>query len=274
VHPRSCSIAFGVLVLATGAPAHADCDGSPVADIISGVLDALSHSSSSSSSNTSTGVAEAACVDANGYTVECEPSKSTSTVVLEVGTAMRSFTSPLGTRNATVEHEHQSFAYRAIGPSASSDTALVAQLRIAVGLRYGFYLGGEAEGGVLTARNAAAEMMSSGDHGTPAITPGSVSTFGGLAIAGFHHRLGPVDLGLEAAGGFRAVAYEFTSQYYACVTSDSVIVGMPVLEGRARGAVWVSPTVSVGVTYGRSVVDDSSVGGLYLHWNPNESAGR
>ena len=252
------------LLAPAGDAAADDCgDGSSTADLVFGVLEAVTQSGDSSDADAHKGPAEAVCTeDGKG----CEDDDGPP-ISIEIGTAVRSFVSPLGERTGQITHEGESFSYRVVGPGSSRpDTAFVAQLRIAVGLRYGFYVGGEGEGGMLTANNVAAEMTSSGTLGTPDITPASVTAYGGAAIAGIGHRLGPIDLGLESAGGFRALAYHYHSDYLACSDNTSITAAQPVLEGRARAAVWVSSEISLGATYGRSLIDESSLGGLYLRW--------
>ena len=267
-----------VFLLARDAAADS-CDGSTTADIIGGVLEALAGSSSSSSSEDKhSGPARDACdQDVHGYSTCKEFGKwSTSVkkaVNVEVGTAMRTFVSPLGERNGTLMHEQEAFSYRVVGP-ARTDTAVVGQLRASVGWRYGLYAGGEVELGALTANNVAAEMTSDGMRGMPDIRQTSVIAYGGLAVAGIGRRLGPVEVGVESAAGFRALSYNYSSAYLSCETTTSITAAMPVLEARARGSIWVTPFISVGATAGKSLVDDGTVAGMYMQWTTRTFGGR
>jgi len=190
-------------------------------------------------------------------------------LIIELGTAVRQFASPLGERAGTISHGDESFSYRVIGPSSGArklplDTAVVATLRVGVALRYGFYVAADAEVGALTDGTARAEMTSSGVRGTPAIEQTSVAVLSGLGVAGVRARLGSLNLGVEAAGGFRTLTYNYDSKYHACEETMSITTGMTVLEARARAAVWVSPFVTLGATAGKSLIDDSWVGGIYV----------
>ncbi|HEY5933425.1 MAG TPA: hypothetical protein VIU61_02245 [Kofleriaceae bacterium] len=265
-------------LLANDAAAGDTCDGDDTVSIVGEVIEALFASGSGSSSEeTRSGPAEAACEhDVHGYS-ECKEFGAWSTrkaaVNVELGTAVRTFASPLGERHGTIMHEQESFSYRVAG-SERPDTAVVGRLRATVGWRHGLYAGVESEVGALTKNNAAAEMTSEGMLGTPDIRQTSAITYGGLAVAGIGKRLGPVEVGAESAAGFRALAYHYSSAYLACETSTSITAVMPVLEARARGSVWVTPFVSVGATYGKSLVDVGSVGGLYMQWSTRAFGGR
>ena len=274
------ALAIVLMLAARDAVADDSCDGSSTADIVAGVLDAIAHSGSGSSDEeTHAGPAESACEhDVHGYS-ECKEFGAWSTrkaaVNVEVGTAMRQFASPLGERNGTITHEEEAFSYRVVGPGARRpDTAVVGQLRATVGWRYGLYLGAEGELGALTANNVAAEMTSDGMLGTPDIRQTSVIAYGSAAVAGIGKRLGPIELGVETAGGFRALSYNYSSSYLSCETTTTITAAMPVLEARARAAVWATPFVSVGASYGKSLVDEGTVGGLYMQWSTRAFGGR
>ena len=267
-----------VLLLARDAAADS-CDGSTAADIVGGVLEAIAGSGSGSSEDKHSGPAQEACDhDVHGFST-CKKFGKWSTSVekavnVELGTAMRTFVSPLGERHGTLTHEQEAFSYRVASPETRPDTAVVGQLRASVGWRYGLYAGGEVELGALTANNVAAEMTSDGMRGTPDIRQTSVLAYGGLAVAGIGRRLGPFELGVESAGGFRALSYNYSSAYLSCETTTSITAAMPVLEARARGSVWVTPFISVGATAGKSLVDDGTVAGMYMQWTTRTFGGR
>lgn len=273
------AVCIATLLLVARDAAGDSCPGSTTADIVGGVLEAIAGSGSGSSSEARSGPGQEACDhDVHGYSTCKEFGKwSTSVekaVNLELGTAMRTFVSPLGERHGTLTHEEEAFSYRVVGPSDRPDTAVVGQLRASVGWRYGLYAGAEGELGALTRNNVAAEMTSDGMRGTPDIRQTSVLAYGGLVVAGIGRRLGPVEVGVESAAGFRALAYQYSSAYLSCETTTSITTAMPVLEARARGSVWVTPFVSVGATFGKSLVDEGRVGGLYMQWSTRTFGGR
>jgi len=256
-------------VLLVAREASADCNKPSGWDIVADIIDAVAGSSSSSSSSTSSApaTAEAACFDANGNMTECAHSSS-HPVELVIGTAMRSLPSALGTASGTIDHEGESFGYRASG-AAHVERAAVVSIRVTTPIVPHIYLGGEVEGGVFKSHTAV-EMTESGLHGTPSINPSTLSaTYAGLAVAGVGGNVGPFEVGAEAAGGVRLMSYSFDSSYGACNTEDSLHVAMPVLETRVRAAVEVYPDVTLGGTYGRSVIDRAWLGGIYIGWRSN-----
>ncbi len=198
-------------------------------------------------------------------------------ISLELGVATRSLASPLGEQTGSVTHDAQSFSYRVVGPasrpSAPLDNAVVGQLRVGGQIGHGFYLAGEMEIGALTSSSVAAEMTSSGDLGTPTLTSSSTTLVGGVGVLGVGGRIAGVDLGLEVAGGGRAVLYSYDSSYLACQTTTTVAAGSAVLEGRARAAVWLSPHVTLSAAVGKSALDDGMMGGLTIGFT-NHAFGR
>jgi hypothetical protein len=186
-------------------------------------------------------------------------------IVVELGTAVRQFASPLTERTGTIDHDGESFQYRVVSPTRRAlDTAVVAQMRVALALRHGFYAGLEFEAGALTDSSASAEMASTGESGRPNIEQTSVGVLGGQAVAGFRTRLGRASLGIEAAGGFRALTYNYESTYGDCETTTAVLAVGGMVEGRARASYWLSPFVTIGVTAGKSLTDDAWMGGIFL----------
>jgi hypothetical protein len=231
----------------------------------------------SSSSDSS---ATPACVDATdivGYR-RCTKFGSWSTwhmplFFLELGTAARTFGSPLGATTGHVSHDAESFTYRVMGkpPAAAAssrpETALVATARLGFGLSHGLYLAAEGELGGLVRTSAAsrAEMTSTGTFGAPSITYTSSLVAGVHAVAGIQGAAGPGSLGAELVGGVRSITHGYESRYLACVTTTSHSAAMPVLEARARASYWLTPFVNLGATAGASLVDRGAwVGGLHL----------
>ena len=285
---------FSTAILALhAAPARADCGkGSSAADVILGVLDAMSHSSNNSSSTTTTTPKSAASNAASAGECEtndqgelvcherAEEAESSAPLHIELQTGVRSFASLLRQpATGTVDHEGEQFSYRMSEPataaSAPTDTALVGQVRASVGMRFGLYAGGEAELGVVANSHAAAETVSSDDVGRrPDIARSSVTTWGGAALLGISERLGPLTGSLESAAGFRAVSYSVRSVYGACISGNTTTLAEPILEGRVRAAAWVTPHVAVGGTYGKSLVDDAWLAGAYVDFTSRRFGGR
>jgi hypothetical protein len=272
-------LASAVLLVARSAAAGSTCGGS---DSSSSSSSSSSYDSSSSSSYSTP--SEPACVettDIHGYR-ECKKfgawsaGSSLPAFHLELGTAMRRFASPLGERTGTVTHGMESFQYRVIAPEARAalDTAVVAQLRLGVGLRHGLFVAVEGEVGGVTDGRSEAEMMSAGERGAPDISASSVVLVGGLAVVGARTRIGALDLGLEAAGGAHAVVYGYQSHYLACETTTSITEVMPALEARARAALWATPYISLGVTAGKSLIDSAWIGGVSLGLTSRAFGGR
>lgn len=189
---------------------------------------------------------------------------STSTrrplILIELGTAMRTFRSPLGAATGHLEHDGESFSYRVVGEPAgpaapASESAVVSTIRVGFGLSRGLYVAGDVELGGITRTAGRAEMTSTGMFGAPSITPSGSPTLGALGVAGFRGALGPGALGVEMAGGVRSIHYGYESRYLSCVTTTSHTASTSVLEARARASLWLSPFVSVGATAGASVLE-------------------
>lgn len=242
------------------------------------------YSSSDSSSSSTSAPAVPACVDGtdvHGYRT-CTKFGTWSNnlrvpaIIIELGTAVRQFPSPLGERTGTVTHGEESFAYRVVGPGTANvamDTAVVGTLRVGVGLRHGFYVAADGEAGGLTASQGSSEMTSSGVRGTPDFRQTHVVVLSGLGVLGVRARLGNLQLGAEAAGGLRTLTYSYQSNYLACEQTASFTTSMPVLEARARAALWVTPFISIGATAGKSVIDEAWVGGVYFNANSRAFGG-
>jgi hypothetical protein len=187
-------------------------------------------------------------------------------ISVELGTSMFQLTSPLTARSGTVTHGVDSFSYRVVAPpQAESETAIVGTLRLGVGLGKTMYAGVEGNiGGLGSGGRVAAEMMSQAERGAPDMEATGVGVAGVLGVVGARTRVGRVDLGLEAAGGVRSLIYQYESHYLACETTTSIIESMPALEARGRAAVWVTPHVTIGASAGKSLLDESWVGGLHV----------
>ena len=270
--------AVAALVLA---PTEAALAGSSCGSGDSPSTPSTSDSGSSSSddsigSSAATSSSAPACVDETdivGYRRCIKYGKwgshgNTPLFVVELGTAMRTFASPLGEATGKLSHDQESFTYRVVGtpsgPDASPESALVTTARFGFGLPRGFYIAAEGELGGLVRSSTRAEMTSTGMYGAPTVTPGGSLVFGALGVLGVRgdSRLGT--FGVEVAGGVRSITYRYDSQYLACVDSTTQGVSSPILEARARAAFWLSPFVNVGATAGASVIDRAWMAGVNL----------
>lgn len=208
---------------------------------------------------------------------ESSPSDRTSTVwtrntypylVLEVGVAMRTFADPIASQDRSVEHDGEDFTYRVVQPMASARPAIrtmLSTLRLGVTGRHGFYGAVEGELGGIVSDAPDAEMISQGALGTPSIENSYGLAYGGLVVAGLRGNAGPLALGAEVAGGVRGVSYHYESRYLACEQTDVIAAHRGVVEARARAALWVSPTWSVGVQLGSSLLDRGAwMTGIYV----------
>jgi hypothetical protein len=178
---------------------------------------------------------------------------------VELGMATRTFASPLREGTGTYSHEDEQFTYRVVGMSpgaeAPRESALLSTLRIGVGLPRGFYAAVEGELGGLVRSSSQAEMTSTGNLGGPTLTPATDLALGALGVIGIRGETNRGTLGVEVAGGVRAISYRYDSHYLACETQASYTVASPILEARARAALWLSPFVNIGATAGASVID-------------------
>jgi hypothetical protein len=189
--------------------------------------------------------------------------------ILELGTAVRTFQSPLGDATGRLAHDDESFTYRVTGrPAEASDpaaeTAIVGTVRIGFPLPRGLYVAVDGEIGGLTRTTSRAEMTSTGMFGAPSITPGASVVTSGLVAAGARGETRHGTLAVEAAG-VRAIFYQYQSRYLACESSATHKVSSPLLEARARASRWLSPFVHVGATVGASVLERGAwMAGVHL----------
>jgi hypothetical protein len=117
--------------------------------------------------------------------------------------------------------------------------------------------------------------MDSGAMLSPRIT-GVTNALAVVGVRRFADQLfGPlaphgVSVGAEAAAGVHMTAIEAESVKGACVTTDLTIDAAPVVEGRARVDLWLSPHMSLGLWTGADALTRSPSGGLLLssHFRP------
>jgi hypothetical protein len=170
-----------------------------------------------------------------------------------------------------VTHGGEAFAFRTVQSSTASvsralDTAVLSTMRVSVGTRSGLYGGLELDlGGVTRPGAASTEMMSTGAFGSPDVQLSGGFIVDSLGLVGLRGRTGFGTLGVEMAGGLRAVSYEFHSSYHGCEQMTGIMAFAPVAEARARGELWLSPWLSAGAIVGASVLERHAwMGGLYL----------
>jgi hypothetical protein len=107
--------------------------------------------------------------------------------------------------------------------------------------------------------------MSEGVYGAPTLRQGSGVVFGGLGLFGIRIPGHRGAISLEAAGGSRIVSYSFRSSYHDCKDAVSIDTVSAVIEGRARGELWVSPWLTAGATLGASAIHTRDwIAGMYL----------
>jgi hypothetical protein len=189
-------------------------------------------------------------------------------IVIEGGAVVRQFGSLLGSQTGSVIHGNESFAYRVLAQPQSRqlDTAVLSTLRAGIGLPHGFYTAVEVDLGALAQPGrASTEMMTSGSFGSPELQQQRgfvVDSVGTIGVHGATHAGG---LGVELAGGLRAVSYSFHSSYHDCEGTTRIRAFAPIAEARVRGELWLSPWLTAGVIAGTSVIEQHSwMGGVYL----------
>jgi hypothetical protein len=244
-----------------------------------------SSDSSSSDSSPSSSSSTPACVDTSdvvGYR-HCTPygrwglHLKMPQVIIELGTSVRSFRNPHEAQTGHVTHERSSFTFRTVGPTGTdpaNDAAVVTTLRLGIGSRSGFYGALEGEiGGLVRDSAGAAEMTSSGPLGSPSIAKTGAlvsSAFGVIGMRGGARN----QFAVELVGGMRNVHYSYESHYLACETTSSVSAALPVLEARVKVSTWASPFFNVGLTAGKSLIDQGDwMAGLYLGVHTHALAG-
>ena len=189
-------------------------------------------------------------------------------IVIEAGAMLRQFPTLLDSQAGSVSHGVESFAYRVSQPTVrrALDTAVLSTMRISTALPRGLYTGLEVDlGGLTQTGQVGMEMMSTGVFGSPSLTQDRGFIVDTLGVVGARGTTGFGGLGVELAGGLRAVSYSFHSSYHGCEESTSVRALAPAAEARARGELWLGPWLTAGVMVGASILERSNwVGGLYL----------
>ncbi len=133
---------------------------------------------------------------------------------------------------------------RSASASSSSSTTtrtrsrmLTYDERVGVGMRYGLYVAFDFELGAFASQ--------------PATSSGLLA----LISAGIQHRFGPITLGVEATGG--VLAYS--------PANSTALTSQGVVEGRARGDLWVTPWLTLsGVVGTEALIGDGWMAGAAL----------
>lgn len=189
-------------------------------------------------------------------------------IVIEAGAMLRQFPTLLDAQAGSVSHGAESFAYRVSPPTVrrALDTAVLSTMRVSVALPRGLYTGLEVDlGGLTQTGQVGMEMTSTGVFGSPSLTQDRGLIVDALGVAGVRGTTGFGGLGVELAGGLRAVSYSFRSSYHGCEESTSVRALAPAAEARARGELWLGPWLTAGVVVGASLLERSNwMGGFYL----------
>jgi hypothetical protein len=194
-------------------------------------------------------------------------SRHSPRIFIQAGVLVRRFASLLGNQTGSVAHGAESFTYRVLAPTRDRpvDTAVLSTLRLGTGLPHGLYAAVEVDLGGLAQPGRASTEMSTGDLGTPSFQQGRGIVVDSLGAVGIHGATHGGVLGVELAGGMRAVSYGFHSSYLGCEQSTSVTAFAPVAEARAHGELWLSPWLTGGVAVGTSVLEGRTwMGGVYL----------
>jgi hypothetical protein len=174
---------------------------------------------------------------------------------LELGFAVHHFSLPPIDEPGTVAHHGTSYAFRVVGnPRATTATSAAARLRaggILAGPLYGALeldIGGLADGGDLHAEASGGVA--------PALTDPQTSYGAMRAALGLRGRVThSIMLSAEAAAGFHALVFSMTSQLADCVQAPTVQILEGEIEARARVDYWVSPRVTFGAEFGKSLID-------------------
>jgi hypothetical protein len=101
------------------------------------------------------------------------------------------------------------------------------------------------------------EMDSAGLVRQPEFTglpAGDGSVFAGLGVIGVHTSLWRFAAGIELAAGGRVTAYDYCGSEKSC--NQSEVQGAGVVEGRVRVEWFPVQRWSLGVAYGKSLIDD------------------
>jgi hypothetical protein len=190
-------------------------------------------------------------------------------LTIEAGAMVRRFGSLLDDQTGSVSHGAESFAYRVIQSGSTArprDTAVLSTMRATIGWTRAVYSAAEVDlGGLAQQGTMQTEMMSTGAFGAPQLAQEHGLIVESLAVVGVHGSLGFGGIGVELAGGMRAVSYGFHSSYHDCQSSTSITAVGAVGEARARGELWLSPWLSAGAVVGTSVIERGAwMGGMYL----------
>ena len=197
-------------------------------------------------------------------------------IFIETGVIMRRFKSLLDGQISSVTHGDQILSsFRATsgrspvpGAAASSslDTAVLSTVRVGASFSHGLFTALELDvGGITREGGTHAEAIAAGVLSAPDIQQQGGVIVDSLATVGLRGTSSFGSLGVEFAGGVRAVSYSFDSQFPGFAESSNITAVSAVAEARVRGELWLGPWVTAGVEVGTSVLEkDAWMGGVYL----------
>jgi len=183
------------------------------------------------------------------------------TVTWEAGFLAPQFRGPSIARAGTVDFD-QTYGYNLTsGESSAGDSAGVAlDLRALLAASDRVYSGAELQIGALTRSNLEVDGRMSGPA---AFAISNTTMIGGAGVIGARTRSDRLELDAEVALGLRT----YSSQIQAFAdgmtnqeTTETIV--RPLVEGRLRGVVWLSPRWFVSAEVGAGALDRSDVSGV------------
>lgn len=260
-------------VLALGAPrAHADSDASVDLNALpTGSYIVVSHAEPPPCHDDTDVLGFRQCTPFAAWSIS--PHKPA--IFIETGVIMRRFSSLLDGQISSVSHGDQILtSFRATSgrpPGSGStgpalDTAVMSTSRVGASFKHGLFTAIELDvGGITREGGTRAEELAAGVVGASDIRQEGGVIVDSLATIGLRGTSSFGSLGVEFAGGVRAVTYSFDSHLSDFVQSSTITAVGAVAEARVRGELWLGPWVSAGVEVGTSVLEkDAWMGGIYL----------
>ena len=180
---------------------------------------------------------------------------------LDLGLQMHRFSADRIDARSTVTHAGMPYSYR-LTSVPEVDSTVVANalgLRMSATVRGKYYVGAEEELGALTRspRIAVEPLATSGM--VPAMSTSAGLYMGARGLVGVQGSVDRVTLAGELDVGIRMIVFDTRSRVGADLQTDSILQTQPVLEGRVRASYWLSPWITVGATFGTSLVQRGDV---------------
>ena len=180
---------------------------------------------------------------------------------LDVGLQMHRFSADPIDARSTVTHAGMPYSYR-LTTVPELDSTVVADalaLRMTATIRGRYYAGAEEELGALARapRVAAEPLATSGVQ--PAMSTSAGLYMGARGLVGVQGGVDRVTLAGELDVGIRMIVFDTRSRMGADLQTDSILQTQSVLEGRVRASYWLSPWITVGASFGTSLVQRGDV---------------